>query len=146
MTRINVGIPPKNLTDQHLVTELRELPRVISAVEKRRERGRQMNDIPMIFSLGTGHMKFFYNKFTYLYNRYSNLREEYNVRFDKNWKYTLDPNRVTGIQDVKYVPSVEDRQKLINRISEKILNSPQIPRYYRKSETKQEAIKRLRNV
>ena len=48
MTRINVGIPPAELCDQHLIAEYRELPRLFSFVSKRTP--------PAAFTLGTGHV------------------------------------------------------------------------------------------
>ena len=54
MTRINSAIDPKNLTDQHLIAELRELPRIFTAVNKRIEKGKLFDDIPEKFTLGTG--------------------------------------------------------------------------------------------
>jgi len=34
MTRINIGILPHDLTDQHLLAEFRELPRIPNRVKK----------------------------------------------------------------------------------------------------------------
>lgn len=47
MTRINVGVHPNELCDQHLVAEYRELPRVFSYKDR-------VIDGP--FRLGTGHV------------------------------------------------------------------------------------------
>ena len=77
MTRINSAIDPKNLTDQHLIAELRELPRIFTAVNKRIEQGKYFNDIPKEFALGSGHVKFFYDKLKFLNLRHTILE---NVR------------------------------------------------------------------
>jgi len=48
VTRINVGIQPSELCDQHLVAEYRELPRLWNL---------QLKSLPPIqFKLGTGHV------------------------------------------------------------------------------------------
>ena len=73
MTRINVGIPPAKLTNQHLLAEHREIKRIPNCVAKGKY---NMNGIPERFKLGTGHVKFFYNKLLYLKNRYIKLYEE----------------------------------------------------------------------
>jgi hypothetical protein len=35
MTRINTGIPPKELTDKHLLAEHREIKRIPNCIKKR---------------------------------------------------------------------------------------------------------------
>tara|TARA_R110002110_G_scaffold407613_1_gene628623 strand:+ start:105 stop:464 length:360 start_codon:yes stop_codon:yes gene_type:complete len=73
MTRINVGIPPVELVNQHLLAEHREIKRIPNCVSKGKY---NMEGIPDRFKLGTGHVKFFYNKLLYLKNRYIKLYEE----------------------------------------------------------------------
>ena len=73
MTRINVGIPPADLVNQHLIAEHREIKRIPNCVAKGKY---NMEDIPDKFKLGTGHVKFFYNKLLYLKNRYISLYDE----------------------------------------------------------------------
>ena len=48
MTRINLGIPPADLCDQHLIAEYRELPRLFSFSAKSKP--------PKSFRLGSGHV------------------------------------------------------------------------------------------
>jgi len=73
MTRINVGIPPTELVNQHLLAEHREIKRIPNCVAKGKY---NMDGIPERFKLGTGHVKFFYNKLLYLKNRYIKLYVE----------------------------------------------------------------------
>ena len=73
MTRINVGIPPAELTNQHLIAEHREIKRIPNCIAKGKY---NMEGIPDKFKLGTGHVKFFYNKLLYLKNRYISLYNE----------------------------------------------------------------------
>ena len=73
MTRINVGIPPTELVNQHLIAEHREIKRIPNCIAKGKY---NMEGIPNKFKLGTGHVKFFYNKLLYLKNRYISLYNE----------------------------------------------------------------------
>ena len=73
MTRINVGIPPAELTNQHLLAEHREIKRIPNCIAKGKY---NMDGIPKRFKLGTGHVKFFYNKLLYLKFRYAQLYVE----------------------------------------------------------------------
>ena len=73
MTRINVGIPPAELVNQHLIAEHREIKRIPNCIAKGKY---NMDGIPNKFKLGTGHVKFFYNKLLYLKNRYISLYNE----------------------------------------------------------------------
>ena len=59
MTRINAGIPPAELTNKHLIAEHREIKRIPNCIAKGKYK---MEGIPDKFKLGTGHVKFFYNK------------------------------------------------------------------------------------
>lgn len=54
MTRINL-VEPRYLTDEHLLAEYRELPRVFTYVD----RHGIAEDRPESYKLGKGHVKFF---------------------------------------------------------------------------------------
>jgi len=73
MTRINSGIPPAELTDKHLLAEHREIKRIPNVIKSGRY---SLEGIPEEFKLGTGHVKFFYNKLKYLSKRYEALYQE----------------------------------------------------------------------
>jgi hypothetical protein len=55
MTRINVGIPPHELSDQHLLGEHHELPRMVAFAHLRANRNTIPSDL-LAFCLNTGHM------------------------------------------------------------------------------------------
>ncbi|RYD66589.1 MAG: endonuclease V [Verrucomicrobiaceae bacterium] len=76
MTRINVVVPTE-LSRQHLVAEYRELPRIFNLVRKAAERGEAPNllEIPE-YTLGRGHVRFFYPRLTWLANRQDALVAE----------------------------------------------------------------------
>ena len=77
MTRINC-IPPAELTVKHLVAEYRELPRVFGLVRLAIARGELPDDPrnPPAYTLGRGHIRFFYCRLGYLAKRQRGLVEE----------------------------------------------------------------------
>ena len=68
MTRINL-IPPSELCDKHLIAEMHELPRVFRLA-------RPCPDAPKQYTLGKGHVKFFYDKIAFLHGRFIALVDE----------------------------------------------------------------------
>lgn len=76
MTRINL-VDPSELHYKHLVAEYKEIVRVFSLSRKAQwdvMRGKKA--IPPEYTLGTGHVLFFYNKLDFILNRYKNLTKE----------------------------------------------------------------------
>ena len=116
MTRINL-VPPSELCDQHLLAEHRELTRIPNAIA----RGKfNLVGQPADYKLGEGHVKFFFNKLTFLKNRYDLLHQECkrrNFKVSYIWpeNLTQDPNLW---QD--YLPTEEalsiNRQRIKERM------------------------------
>lgn len=77
MTRINC-VPVEELTDKHLVAEYRELPRAFKLMRAAQDRGEAPTDgrNPREYTMGTGHVRFFYNKGLYLLRRQKALVAE----------------------------------------------------------------------
>ena len=73
MTRINSGIPTKELIDMHLLAEHREIKRIPNCIKSGRY---NLEGMPNEFKMGTGHVKFFYDKLQYLHNRYLDIYAE----------------------------------------------------------------------
>lgn len=119
MTRINTGIRANELPDKLLLAELREIKRIPNVIAKGNYR---MENIPERFTLGTGHVKFFYNKLEYLLERYNELRDEainrgFNVSdFNDAWS-NVPSTLMNGYQETE-----RDRSLLIERIHEKGFN------------------------
>lgn len=116
MTRINVGVKPSELSNKHLLAEHREIKRIPNMVKSGRA---IMTGIPDKFTLGKGHVKFFYNKQKYLLRRYRAIYWEcikrgFNVTDFRDAWYSL-PREVMG----DYHPTKEDRELILNRIQEK---------------------------
>lgn len=73
VTRINV-VPISELTDNFILAEYFELPRLYPLIRKAIQKNDR--DLPDTYRLGSGHMRFFYNKLAYLYRRHRQLRDE----------------------------------------------------------------------
>jgi deoxyribonuclease (pyrimidine dimer) len=89
MTRINV-VPADELTDKHLVAEYRELPRIFKLVRDRQDKGHtnvtvnREKAMPSTYTLGTGHVLFFYDKLYYLIDRYQELCNEMTNKYSSS--------------------------------------------------------------
>jgi deoxyribonuclease (pyrimidine dimer) len=146
MTRINL-IPPVELRDQHLFAEFREikmvpksLARSIVAAGKRT--GGALADkyvvskIPKAFTLGTGHVSFFYDKGAFLYERYAQLKQELNARsVNYNRDSMFDPDGIMQLEpwNGAYNPTPEALQIIRQRIAEKIAMKPEWYKFYGKA-------------
>lgn len=116
MTRINC-VPPEELTAKHLVAEYRELPRIFTLVRKAQDRGLTDVDImiPPVYVLGTGHVRFFYNKLKYLETRQIMLIDEMRKRGFKPNFVKID-ELMTGINQMWYNDWIPDDKAMeINR-------------------------------
>jgi hypothetical protein len=85
MTRINL-VPPSELTPKHLVAEYRELPRVFALSKKYYDK-KEAKPLPSKYTMGAGHVKFFYDKLSFLQERQRSLVNEmrsrgYNPKYD----------------------------------------------------------------
>lgn len=141
MTRINAGIPPKALTDQHLLAEHREIKRLPAIFAK----NANPIGIPEKFTLGTGHVKFFLDKGKYTLKRYKLLYAECVNRGFEVTDYS--PNWEIYEEHKKYNKDYEETSEairlLVERIGERLSASKQKPRYYGKRITVEEAMKQL---
>ena len=88
MTRINC-VPPQELSRQHLLAEWKELPRVFTLAAKAHASGRKVS-APERYTLGAGHVKFFYKRLTYCTQRFHQLRAEM-LRRGYEPKYVAPP-------------------------------------------------------
>lgn len=117
MTRINCGINPIELTDRHLLAEHREIKRIPNCIAKGKY---NMKGQPSVFTLGTGHVKFFYDKCGYLLKRYKSIRDECTKRgfnitdYEDAWKDV--PIEMMG----DYTPTNNDRKIIRQRINERL--------------------------
>jgi hypothetical protein len=109
MTRVNV-VPPKELCNQHLMAEYREMPRLLKNLKSslnRKSSPFSMSEISNEYILGSGHVKFFFDKFQFLYIRHKIITKElllrnYNLSMpnlsdvflevDKKWFNNYEPD------------------------------------------------------
>ena len=116
MTRINTGIEAKELPNKLLLAELREIKRIPNVIKSGRY---NMSGQPEEFTLGTGHVKFFYDKLEYLLERYNNLRWEALYRGFNVSDWSEAWNGVPAELMNNYQETQRDRDILIERIEEK---------------------------
>jgi deoxyribonuclease (pyrimidine dimer) len=110
---------PSELNNKHLLAEAREIKRIPNCIAKGKY---NMKGQPSEFTLGTGHVKFFYDKLGYLKNRYESLYSEC-VKRGFNVQYYGDawndvPKELMG----DYSPTKRDREILLERINERLTN------------------------
>lgn len=144
MTRVNLGIPVKHLTDEHLLAEHREIKRLpdsyLAAI-----RSGSINRLPQKFCLGKGHVLFFVDKPRYTLNRYLQIYREcirrgFDVQsYAENWN--CYPEHLFN----KTVRSTSHSSELLTeRIILRIKESPKkFFHYYGKQITKRKAINLL---
>lgn len=131
MTRINL-VPPEELTDQHLMREYQELPRIVGLVRKAINREGKPSDFKIApdYILGAGHVTFFYNKLEFLRKRQLLLIAELLVREYKIvHKEGLDLYDIPDEWKGDYIPTNNGLRLSRNRIIEKILMKPQWYKY-----------------
>ena len=117
MTRINVAIPVEELTNKHLIAEHREIKRIPNMVSSGRAK---IVDIPKEFTLGKGHVKFFYNKLGYLKERYEQIYNECKRREFKVTYYGSAWSNVPKHLMNNYLPTKRDEEIIRQRIKEKL--------------------------
>lgn len=145
MTRINSAIPPKCLTDEHLLAEHREIKRLPSCLRRAMVSG-SLRRAPEHFTLGKGHVLFFLDKMNFTMGRYILLRDECKRRgfsvadYLGNWFNNTTPP--SCLKD--YTPTEEERQLLIARITDRIKQSTKASwHYYGQAITREQAIRLL---
>lgn len=121
MTRINT-IDPTLLTDQHLFAEFREITRVSSLARVLPDYGQ--------YCMGTGHVKFFYDKGEYLAKRLEALQAELDAR-GMNYTAKTYLSHNPGLNN-DYEPTYRDHVCNVSRLCEKLSDKPAFYRYYGK--------------
>lgn len=114
MTRINAGVDPSELNTKMLIAEHREIKRIPNVIKSGRFK---LDGQPKEFTLGTGHVKFFYTRIGFLKARYKTIYDEcirrgYDVT-DFSDSFEGLPKQYMG----NYVPSENDRKLILARIA-----------------------------
>ena len=123
MTRINC-IDPSLLTDQHLFIEFREITRVRNLARPLKNYGQ--------YILGEGHVKFFYNKATYLAVRLEAIQAEMDKRDIWNYQYKEygDHGQLELNQD--WTPDAKAQLANLIRLDSKVREQPNFYKFYGK--------------
>ena len=116
MTRINYGIDPKMLSNKHLLAEWRELIRIPNSVKTGKYN--YLNSTSE-FKLGSGHVKFFYDKIGYLKNRWDLIVAECLNRGFSISDYSESFNDIPELAMKNAQPSIKDRNILFERLLER---------------------------
>ena len=133
MTRINI-IEPRELTDQHLIAEYREIFMVGGSLRRTlvSKSGYREDRVPKRYTLNSGHVYFFYNKGKYLHRRYKQLITEMKKRGfkpDIKRKFPKDIFINNNLYN-DWMPQIDDYKVIRQRIEEKIAMKPH---WYRKT-------------
>lgn len=136
MTRINL-VYVKDLADQHLFAEWREIKMVIPAAKRSfasKNFLQIVEKICPVYTLNTGHVTFFYNKLPFLKKRYDELTEELHQRsFDiSDFNFVNDDYRYIEqkLLQIDWTPTNRDIKVNIDRIAERLNERPDWYRYY----------------
>ena len=116
MTRINVGIDPREIPKKALNAEHREIVRIPNMV--RDGKFKNLFKAPKEFCLGEGHVLFFANKLGYLKRRYQAI---YDACIEKNINVQSFITAFDGIDEKffgEYAPTEKDRSLIIDRMKE----------------------------
>ena len=116
MTRINAGILPEELPSKLLLAEHREIKRIPNQIVSGKAK---IVNIPKEFTLGTGHVKFFYDKQCYLHLRYIDLYLECVQRGFQVQDYSSAWGSVPRYLFNDWTASEYDRRVIVDRIESK---------------------------
>jgi len=150
MTRINANIPVRNLTDQHLRAEHREIIRVCGKYAKRLKKtiDSGVDHISMThnFKMGGGHELFFVDKGAFTLDRYRRLHKECIRRGfnESNYEHAWDIYRK---EDMKWHDFTEAENDLVReRIRTRLVDSRQTPRFEKRNILVGEAISMINRL
>lgn len=133
MTRINI-IPPKQLMDQHLIAEYREIRLLTANLQRTLEskKGFQEKKVPKNYKLDTGHVYFFFPKGKYIHKRYEEIRKEMTNRGFAN-ELEFERDKWPDFLYNDWVPELTDYSVIHERIQERINAKPHFYKYYGKN-------------
>lgn len=121
MTRINL-VKPSLLSREHLIAEYKEIMRLPGNLEtslNRKGKPFDLVEIPKSYTLGTGHVKFFYDKFYFLKKRFELLVEEMITR---GYSPTYTDSSIFNVDEQfmnDYTPTIDEIELNISRINDR---------------------------
>lgn len=119
MARVNVGVNPKFLSDQHLIAESVEITMIVGALRK--DGWKIKGEVPKRFKLGTGHINFFKPKLRYLQKRLEAVNEEMRNRGFKSKTFIDAPDSLSKPQLWgDWTSTLPDSKVVRERITERL--------------------------
>ena len=107
MTRINL-VDPRQLSDQHLIAEYREIFMVGSALRRSLNSPnweKTKKTLPEKFTLNLGHVKLFYDKGKYLHKRYEEIVLEMKTNPENNLSLETGKRKHLPFEDESSISS-----------------------------------------
>jgi hypothetical protein len=114
MTRINVGVDPRELNTKMLIAEHREIKRIPNVIKSGRF---HLTGQPKQFTLGQGHVKFFYTRIAFLQARYKTIFDECIRRGFNVTNYSDSFEGIPSMFMGDYEPTESDRNLILDRIA-----------------------------
>lgn len=134
MARINVGIQPKYLSDQHLIAESVEITMIVGSLRK--DGWKIKGEVPNEFCLGKGHINFFKPKILYLKGRLEEVNNEMRERgFNPSTQIDLLEIKSDNLKmnwSVKFKDTCLIRQRVIERLKNPLRAGGTFHKYYGK--------------
>lgn len=125
--RINLGIPPALLADQHLIAEYAEVEMVPGILRK----NLVVPNINDTMLLRFDHINFFKDKLSYLYHRKIELVKEMRFReFKVNFPLLLIDDLPANLRN-NWEPSLNQSRFVKQRIAERLITKPDWYRFHR---------------
>lgn len=127
MARVNVGVNPIYLADQHLIAESVEITMITGGFRKH---GYVIkSQAPLKFSFGKGHINFFKDKLLYLDKRLQDVNDEMHRRgfnASTSIKDVLQeaPSRFVNDWHPTQVDTAEIRQRIASRLVNRVSGRP----------------------
>lgn len=132
MARINAGVNPYYISDQHLNAEYVEIQMIMGTYKVQ---GFKIKSIPERYTLGRGHINFFRNKLWYLNKRLTELYIEMSNRGFRVRVPLIDFDNVPFELINDWQPSLEDslivRERIKDRLHNPLKAKPGFHKYYK---------------
>ncbi len=117
MARVNSGIFPFYLTDQHLIAESVEITMITGSLKQHNFKIK--SEIPSKFSLGKGHVNFFKNKLLYLKTRLELVNSHLDARGIKHSTVINQEDYPSELWN-DWTPTMEDSKIVRDRIAHRL--------------------------
>jgi deoxyribonuclease (pyrimidine dimer) len=119
MARVNVGVAPAYLSDQHLIAESVEITMITGGLRLHKYKIKGV--VPSKFPMGKGHINFFKDKLLYLRNRLEAVNAEMRLRGFKPGTY-IDLSEFPKELINDWKPTMEDSKHIRERIADRLAN------------------------